>query len=76
MPGQASAANRVELCARLSRQVDLVVLKSPNSKQAAAARILQKKADRLCQNRKPSQGIRIQARALRLICAKPVLDNQ
>lgn len=75
MPEVAAAASRAELCTRLSRQIDAAIPQEAETRQAAAARLLQRKADKLCADRKPAQGIRIHASALKLLGVSPVIDN-
>lgn len=67
---------RSERCSRLSREVDEAMEKHAKAMQAAEARALQKKADRLCAVGKQAQGIRTLAKALKALGAAPADPDQ
>lgn len=61
-----------ELCSRLAVQVDEAIKTNPANQQIAAATALQKKAIRLCAQKKRAQGNRTFAKALKLLGIRPV----
>lgn len=64
--------SRAEHCNALNRQLDDALKSVTATKQATAARALQKKAAKLCSERKQAQGIRTYAKALKLLGIKPI----
>jgi len=64
--------SRTERCNLLNHQLQKVLKSNPAAKQADAAEALQKKAVRLCANRKQAQGILALANALKLLGVKPI----
>jgi hypothetical protein len=73
--GQSSAkisSSRSERCSRLGRQLEETIETQAATKQVTAVKALQKKAMRLCANKKQAQGIRAFANALKLLGATPI----
>ncbi|MBZ9759765.1 hypothetical protein LB553_02565 [Mesorhizobium sp. CA8] len=63
---------RTERCTNLSRQVDEALKTHAAAMQVTAAKALQRKGNRYCAKKKEAQGIRMFAKALKLLGVTPI----
>ncbi|WP_224544588.1 hypothetical protein [Mesorhizobium sp. CA16] len=64
---KAAPLTRTERCTILSRQVDEALKTHAAATQVTAAKALQRKGNRYCAKKKEAQGIRMLAKALKLL---------
>lgn len=63
---------RSERCSELGQQLDKTIKSTKPSKQTTEAKALQRKATKLCAEKKEAQGLRALANGLKLLGAKPI----